>query len=178
MTGETGEVAPLEHWDVNLAPLEAEPETCGVLVGFGPAVGRCVWRRHQFCLKSSSNADVDSRRWCISVYPTVASDQLLVKDLCCSDFVVAAVCGNYSSEAVVALHTHDHFPFRCCSRALLLLCFLTRMQGRATIPHSHLPAGLLALMRRVVNYHSSWVGQQQVELLMHLIFRCGVKMSG
>ncbi|KZV21338.1 hypothetical protein F511_13111 [Dorcoceras hygrometricum] len=40
------------------------------------------------------------------------------------------------------------------------------MRGRAEIPHSHLPAGLLALMRRVVNYHSSWVGQLQVELLI------------
>ncbi|KZV40684.1 hypothetical protein F511_33417 [Dorcoceras hygrometricum] len=28
---------------------------------------------------------------------------------------------------------------------------------------------LLAIMRRVVNYHSSWFGQQQVELLMHLV---------
>ncbi|KZV30602.1 hypothetical protein F511_16716 [Dorcoceras hygrometricum] len=37
---------------------------------------------------------------------------------------------------------------------------------------------LLAIMRRVVNYHSSWVGQRKVELLMHLVFGCGVKMSG
>ncbi|KZV24743.1 hypothetical protein F511_34189 [Dorcoceras hygrometricum] len=29
---------------------------------------------------------------------------------------------------------------------------------------------LLATMHRVVNYHSSWFGQQQVELLMHLVF--------
>ncbi|KZV41402.1 hypothetical protein F511_34640 [Dorcoceras hygrometricum] len=38
------------------------------------------------------------------------------------------------------------------------------MRGRAAIPHSHLPAGFLATMRRVVNYHSSWARQQQVEL--------------
>ncbi|KZV31481.1 agglutinin-like [Dorcoceras hygrometricum] len=39
------------------------------------------------------------------------------------------------------------------------------MRGRAAIPHSHLPAfSLLATMRRVVNYHSSWARQQQVEL--------------
>ncbi|KZV57156.1 hypothetical protein F511_36282 [Dorcoceras hygrometricum] len=31
-------------------------------------------------------------------------------------------------------------------------------------PHSHLPAGIVATMRRVVNYHSSWARQQQVEL--------------
>ncbi|KZV43236.1 acyl-CoA dehydrogenase-related protein [Dorcoceras hygrometricum] len=36
--------------------------------------------------------------------------------------------------------------------------------GRAAIPHSHLPAGIVATMRRVVNYHSSWARQQQVEL--------------
>ncbi|KZV26414.1 hypothetical protein F511_29212 [Dorcoceras hygrometricum] len=100
---------------------------------------------------SSSNADVDFSRWCTSTYPAIASDLLLVS---------------------VALHTHDHFHFSCCSRALLLLCFLTRMRGRAAIPHSHLPAGLLALIRRVVNYHSSWVGQQQVELLIHLVLSC------
>ncbi|KZV50687.1 DNA ligase 1-like [Dorcoceras hygrometricum] len=36
--------------------------------------------------------------------------------------------------------------------------------GRAAIPHSHLPAGIVATMRRVVNYHSSWARQQWVEL--------------
>ncbi|KZV31223.1 putative Histone-lysine N-methyltransferase ATXR5 [Dorcoceras hygrometricum] len=35
---------------------------------------------------------------------------------------------------------------------------------RAATPHSHLPAGIVATMRRVVNYHSSWARQQQVEL--------------
>ncbi|KZV47770.1 DNA ligase 1 [Dorcoceras hygrometricum] len=39
------------------------------------------------------------------------------------------------------------------------------LRGRAVIPHSHLPAGIVATMRRVVNYHSSWARQQQVELL-------------
>ncbi|KZV40805.1 alpha-mannosidase 2x [Dorcoceras hygrometricum] len=38
------------------------------------------------------------------------------------------------------------------------------LRGRAVIPHSHLPAGIVAAMRRVVNYHSSWARQQQVEL--------------
>ncbi|KZV30991.1 hypothetical protein F511_23940 [Dorcoceras hygrometricum] len=36
--------------------------------------------------------------------------------------------------------------------------------GRAAIPHSHLTAGIIATMRRVVNYNSSWARQQQVEL--------------
>ncbi|KZV22661.1 hypothetical protein F511_09355 [Dorcoceras hygrometricum] len=37
------------------------------------------------------------------------------------------------------------------------------LRGRAVIPHSYLPAGIVATMRRVVNYHSSWARQQQVE---------------
>ncbi|KZV39305.1 myosin-9 [Dorcoceras hygrometricum] len=54
---------------------------------------------------SSSSASLDFSRWCISTYPVVARDQLLrVTDLCCSDLVVAAVCGNYSSEAGELLH--------------------------------------------------------------------------
>ncbi|KZV33365.1 hypothetical protein F511_13170 [Dorcoceras hygrometricum] len=45
-------------------------------------------------------------------------------------------------------------------------CFArARLRGRAVIPHSHLPAGIVATMRRVVNYHSSWARQQQVELV-------------
>ncbi|KZV52242.1 protein pelota-like [Dorcoceras hygrometricum] len=36
--------------------------------------------------------------------------------------------------------------------------------GRAAIPHSHLPAGIVVTMRQVVNYHSSLARQQQVEL--------------
>ncbi|KZV25122.1 DNA/RNA polymerase superfamily protein [Dorcoceras hygrometricum] len=82
-----------------------------VLVGFGPAVGRCAWHRHRICLSvgisswkdisngsrnqplsdrvscwyfsrcvlvvSSSSASLDFSRWCISVYPAVARDQLL-----------------------------------------------------------------------------------------------------
>ncbi|KZV29938.1 hypothetical protein F511_22829 [Dorcoceras hygrometricum] len=51
--------------------------TESVLFGFGPAVGRCVWRRHRFCLRSSSSASLYFNRWCISAYPAVASDQLL-----------------------------------------------------------------------------------------------------
>ncbi|KZV55412.1 ethylene-insensitive protein 2-like [Dorcoceras hygrometricum] len=90
------------------------------------------------------------RNQCTLAYVDIAGDRSVLLGLDCS----SCVC--------------------CCSRALLLLCFLTKMRGRVAIPHSHLPAGLLALMRRVVNYHSSWVGQQQVELLMHLVFRCGV----
>ncbi|KZV20879.1 hypothetical protein F511_25969 [Dorcoceras hygrometricum] len=32
------------------------------------------------------------------------------------------------------------------------------LRGRAVIPHSYLPAGIVATMRRVVNYHSAWAG--------------------
>ncbi|KZV46834.1 F-box/kelch-repeat protein [Dorcoceras hygrometricum] len=46
--------------------------------------------------------------------------------------------------------------------SFLVVVLLVR--GRAAIPHSHLPAGIVATMCRVVNYHSSWARQQQVEL--------------
>ncbi|KZV23553.1 hypothetical protein F511_36446 [Dorcoceras hygrometricum] len=51
-------------------------------------------------------------------------------------------------------------------RCFVYCCWMTSswMRGRAAIPHSYLPAGILATMRRVVNYHSSWARQQQVEL--------------
>ncbi|KZV34333.1 hypothetical protein F511_37583 [Dorcoceras hygrometricum] len=51
--------------------------------------------------------------------------------------------------------------FGISSRVIVLS---SRLRGRAVIPHSHLPAGIVATMRRVVNYHSSWARQQQVEL--------------
>ncbi|KZV49298.1 hypothetical protein F511_23444 [Dorcoceras hygrometricum] len=47
---------------------------------------------------------------------------------------------------------------------MLVFQHVAYTHGRATIPHSHLPAGIVATMRRVVNYHSSWARQQQVEL--------------
>ncbi|KZV52881.1 hypothetical protein F511_15030 [Dorcoceras hygrometricum] len=51
-------------------------------------------------------------------------------------------------------------------RCFVYCCWMTSswLRGRAVIPHSHLPAGIVATMRRVVNYHSSWARQQQVEL--------------
>ncbi|KZV18783.1 hypothetical protein F511_37493 [Dorcoceras hygrometricum] len=66
-----------------------------VLVGFGPTVGRCAWRSHRFC----------------------------VTDLCCSEFVVAAVCGNCSLEAgevrMLSLYYswnwHGYYVFAVCS---------------------------------------------------------------
>ncbi|KZV18220.1 WAS/WASL-interacting protein family member 1-like [Dorcoceras hygrometricum] len=95
-------------------------------------------------ISSCSNADVDFSRWFISAYPAVARDQLLRVISCwyvsCDDLQRAL--RDWSDDVL--------------------------MRGRAAI-QSHLPDGLVALMRRVVNYHSSWVGQQQVELLMHLV---------
>ncbi|KZV53955.1 hypothetical protein F511_43214 [Dorcoceras hygrometricum] len=54
-----------------------------------------------------------------------------------------------------------------CGIAVPAGCVLLRIvyvNGRAELPHSHLPAGIVATMRRVVKYHSSWERQQQVEL--------------
>ncbi|KZV40641.1 RNI-like superfamily protein [Dorcoceras hygrometricum] len=67
-----------------------------------------------------------------------------VTDLCFLDFVVATVCGNCSSGAGEIL----------------------RASGNTSLSSPYWY--LLATMRRVVNYHSSWFGQHQVESLMHL----------
>ncbi|KZV33341.1 hypothetical protein F511_18222 [Dorcoceras hygrometricum] len=80
-----------------------------MLVGFGPAVGRCAWCSHRMSLSVRISGWKDIRR-------------------CVGDD--ARTSGN---------------------TALSSPCW-----------------DLLATMRRVVNYHSSWVGQRQVELLMHL----------
>ncbi|KZV38741.1 NBS-LRR type disease resistance protein [Dorcoceras hygrometricum] len=72
-----------------------------VLVGFGPAVGRCAWRSHRICLS------------------------------------------------------------------------ILRASGNTA--HSSPCWYLLATRIRVVNYHSSWFGQQQVELWMHLVFQVWCK---
>ncbi|KZV43958.1 hypothetical protein F511_22609 [Dorcoceras hygrometricum] len=77
-------------------------------------------------------------------------------------FVRFEVAGFYQS-------LRDFSQCYCCSVQGTDLSFyyseiMAWMNGRAAIPHSHLPAGIVATMRRVVNYHSSWARQQQVEL--------------
>ncbi|KZV38604.1 hypothetical protein F511_04975 [Dorcoceras hygrometricum] len=111
----------------------------------------------------------------------IVDDTEEVIDLCCSNLIVAAVCGNCNSEVKVQMlslyygwNWHGYYVvcyvcIACCLYAVQLfhcirtiisisavvavlwLCFLTRIRGRAAIPHSHLPAALLALMLRVVN---------------------------
>ncbi|KZV17140.1 TMV resistance protein N-like [Dorcoceras hygrometricum] len=78
-------------------------------------------------------------------------DHQEVPDLCFLDFVVATMCGNCSSGAGEILRASGN-------TALSSPCWY-----------------LLATMRRVVNYHGSWFGQLQVELLMHLVFRVWCK---
>ncbi|KZV19135.1 hypothetical protein F511_39658 [Dorcoceras hygrometricum] len=89
----------------------------------------------------SSSASLDFDRWCISTYPAVASDQLLVTDLCCSDLIVAVVCGNCSSEVKLS-HCIRKIIFISAVVAVLCCCsvFLPGCEGDV-IPHSHLPAG-------------------------------------
>ncbi|KZV31052.1 ACT-like protein tyrosine kinase family protein isoform 1 [Dorcoceras hygrometricum] len=55
-------------------------------------------------------------------------------------------------------------PFFGSSRGLERKHEVAARVRRVAIPHSHLPAGIVATMRRVVNYHSTWARQQQVEL--------------
>ncbi|KZV20358.1 ent-kaurene oxidase, chloroplastic [Dorcoceras hygrometricum] len=47
-------------------------------------------------VESSSNADVDSRCWCISAYPAVASDQLLPSAVACLSCIALAYIFCYS----------------------------------------------------------------------------------
>ncbi|KZV17680.1 hypothetical protein F511_18138 [Dorcoceras hygrometricum] len=77
----------------------------------------------------------------------LSRDRSVLLGLRCS----SCVCGNCSSEAGEIL----------------------RASGNTTLSS---PCWyLLDIMPRVVNYHSSWCGQQQVELLMHLVFRVWCK---
>ncbi|KZV44367.1 hypothetical protein F511_40070 [Dorcoceras hygrometricum] len=157
-----------------------------MLVGFGPAIGRCAWRSHRICLSvgisswkdissssrnqplsdrvicwyfsrcvlvgSSSSASLDFCRWCISAYLAVASDQLLMLQPC--------------PVVIVVLFLPDFEGERQYRTLISLLIWRASGNTALSSPCWY----LLATMRRVVNYHSSWFGQQQVELLMHLVF--------
>ncbi|KZV38705.1 hypothetical protein F511_32941 [Dorcoceras hygrometricum] len=63
---------------------------------------------------------------------------------------------------LVLLPEYSGFP--CGNQRVLTIAQKYKDGGRAAIPHSHLPAGIVATMSRVVNYHSSWARQQQGEL--------------
>ncbi|KZV28785.1 hypothetical protein F511_06705 [Dorcoceras hygrometricum] len=75
-----------------------------------------------------------------------------VEDL--SDFGGAGFLVNFS---------FDCYPFEAAERPWRISRKLLVSGRRAAIPHSHIPAGIVATMRRVVNYHSSWARKQQVE---------------
>ncbi|KZV38707.1 hypothetical protein F511_18697 [Dorcoceras hygrometricum] len=46
----------------------------------------------------------------------------------------------------------------------MFICLFSRCEGERQYRTLILPAGIVATMRRVVNYHSSWARQQQVGL--------------
>ncbi|KZV36128.1 jacalin-related lectin 3-like [Dorcoceras hygrometricum] len=73
--------------------------------------------------------------------------------------LLSLVCGFFVPAGYVLLRIV--YAICVCAALHMFICLHSR---RAAIPHSHLPAGIIATMRRVVNYHSSWVRQQQVEL--------------
>ncbi|KZV48381.1 hypothetical protein F511_30144 [Dorcoceras hygrometricum] len=94
---------------------------------------RCIF------LGSSSNADVDFRRW----YFSCDGQQIALRD----------------SEAMTFCEQEPAAGFYQISRDPVVDA---RASGNTALS---CPCwDLLALMRRVVNYQSSWVGQRQVEL--------------
>ncbi|KZV19722.1 proline-rich family protein [Dorcoceras hygrometricum] len=102
-----------------------------------------------FLAGSSSNADVDFSRWCFSC----DGQQRALRD----------------SEATTFCEQEPAVGF---ASVFLSGCWFVDQQLDARASGNTALSSpcwdLLALMRRVVNYHSSWVGQRQVELLMHL----------
>ncbi|KZV16939.1 hypothetical protein F511_18860 [Dorcoceras hygrometricum] len=146
------------------------------------AVGQCAWRSHRICLSvgisswkyisSSSRNQLEQQyfvriqslrfcrkqqqcrrgfqSWCISEYPAVASDQ----QRALRDSEATTFCEQEPAVGFVSV-------------------FLSGASGNTALSS---PRWYLSTtMRRVVNYHSSWFGQQHVELLMHMVFRVWCK---
>ncbi|KZV30976.1 myosin-17-like [Dorcoceras hygrometricum] len=118
---------------------------------------------------SSSNADVGFNRWCFScVGQSRALRDSEATTFCEQEPAVALGDSAVGVLAHIQLLRSDHLLVayqisrdpvcgNCCTE--YRGCEDER-QYRTLISL----LGLLALMRRVVNYHSSWVGKQQVEL--------------
>ncbi|KZV22803.1 hypothetical protein F511_40415 [Dorcoceras hygrometricum] len=106
--------------------------------------------RRRFVVATGSPAASEFRRFCLLL---VFRESLRLDD----------VSGATSFELVATLRFEVATGSSRAKRTLFCLATGYPAAGRAAIPHSHLPAGIVATMRRVVNYHSSWARQQQVE---------------
>ncbi|KZV31331.1 hypothetical protein F511_15159 [Dorcoceras hygrometricum] len=86
----------------------------------------------------------------------------LSRDLC---------CGNYYTEVKACCIHAFASPFSFCIHCFVIIVLFTYHDARASgnTALSSPFCDLLATMRRVVNYHSSWARQRQVELLMRLL---------
>ncbi|KZV43964.1 hypothetical protein F511_29045 [Dorcoceras hygrometricum] len=104
-------------------------------------------------------------RWTIIGIDFQSLQVLFIRRLGLRIVVSIPYLANISSLSFLIFRTLEHYSavsFSAISRRFRwLFCSL---RGRAVIPHSYLPAGIVATMSRVVNYHSSWARQQQVEL--------------
>ncbi|KZV43354.1 hypothetical protein F511_27550 [Dorcoceras hygrometricum] len=74
-----------------------------VLVGFGPAVGRCAWRRHRFFLsvRISSWKDISEAAAMLTWIPVIgvlARIQLLRETSCCERSAVSMLVAVISRE--------------------------------------------------------------------------------
>ncbi|KZV29360.1 hypothetical protein F511_30851 [Dorcoceras hygrometricum] len=169
MTGETGEVAPLEHCDLNLVQLGAEPETSGSSI-----IPRCPlpcpssphnWGcQHINLIRNLASTSTNRRntlnlliltlRFCWNLKQTLIRpvlgylDRKTMRCLFVYQLKLVSVGVRSGLSDLSVLIRSDAMPFRETRDA----CIVEERQYRAP----HLFAGLLlAAMSRVDSYHMS-----------------------
>ncbi|KZV58397.1 pentatricopeptide repeat-containing protein [Dorcoceras hygrometricum] len=155
----------LELKSLNLSKCRNQPLRCyqlsweRYLFGFASSMSDRVSCWYFSCcvlVGSSSNADVDFSRWCFSC----DGQQRVLRD-----FEAMTFCGQEPAVGFARVFLSG-FQTRFLGTPFVVIVAQNIEDARAsgnTALSSHC-WDLLSLMRRVVNYHSSWVGQRQVEL--------------
>ncbi|KZV30380.1 F-box/FBD/LRR-repeat protein-like [Dorcoceras hygrometricum] len=116
----------------------------------------CWYFRRCVLVGSSSNADVDFKRW----YFSCDGQQRALRDSEATTFCEQEPAVGFTSVFLSGFHTR--FLRTPCVVIVAQNIEDARASGNTAL--SSPCWDLLALVRRVVNYHSSWVGQRQVEL--------------
>ncbi|KZV23646.1 protein ASPARTIC PROTEASE IN GUARD cell 1-like [Dorcoceras hygrometricum] len=115
----------------------------------------CWYFRSCILVGSSSNADVDFKRW----YFSCNGQQRALRDYEATKFYEQEPVVGFASVFLSGLlFIAVVFQFSAIDRSV----GNARASGKTALS-SHC-GDLLALRHRVVNYHSSWVGQRQIEL--------------
>ncbi|KZV49212.1 hypothetical protein F511_41635 [Dorcoceras hygrometricum] len=112
----------------------------------------CWYFRLCVLVGSSSNADVDFKLW----YFSCDGQQRALRDSEAMTFCEHEPAVGFASVFLSGQNREATPTFLCC------VVQDARASGNTAL--SSPCWDLLATMRRVVNYHSSWVGQRQVEL--------------